>query len=395
MVASIVERTNCRACDGPLEDIFDVGKQEVINFGNKEPLKAPLELTKCKECHLVQLRHTVDKDYLFRTYYFKSATSDTYRKHLQEVADDLMRRAKLKKGDRIVDIGANDGTMLKMFPDWIERKGFEPSQVAGESPDGLDIISDFFSYEAYSLRFKHQAQAVYCGFMFYDLDDPLSFLKDVKKVLAPDGLFVIEMNYLPSMLANNAVDNISHEHLCYYTLRTLENLLFRAGLQAEDVAFNDVNGGAFRVYIRHRTNHLPSDTVSGVLVGEQRFDNMAPYLEFKRRVGERMFQLRALTVLEHITKGKTIDLRGASTRGLTVCQLAGLDSKLIRFVVDANPEKAGKLYNGIPVITEEQSKQNPADIYVILPYTFEKEIRKSMTWGKQFVVPLPELRFLQ
>lgn len=382
----------CRACGGALASVYNLGVQDVVNFGDKPLVKAPLELMVCKECFLPQLHHEVDRSYLFETYYFRSNSNATYVNHLKEVAYDVLRRAKPKKGDVIVDIGANDGTWLSFIPNKYVTFGFEPAKNLGNDPDEQAwLIQDFFPA---GITIMDGAKVIYCGFMFYDISDPLAFLKEVKKMLAKDGLFVVQMNYLPMMLKNNAVDNISAEHQTYWTLRSLQNLLFRAGLQAEDVSFNDINGGSFRVYIRHRSNRKPSETVSGILAGEKRFESLEPYQDFAKRVKEEMHKLHAIVALAVAKDHQTVDIVGSSTRGLTIVQQAGLDKTLIRCAVERNPAKVGKTYAGIPIISEEQAKASPADIYLILIHNFKDEVIARMTWGKKFLLPLPTVKVI-
>ena len=201
----IARRETCRACDGALEDLIDFGEQYIINFGDKPSEKAPLVLTKCNSCHLVQLRHSVDPEFLFRHYYYKSGVNSTMRDHLRGIVEDVTKRVTLGRADIVVDIGANDGTLLSFYGEQLSLVGFEPAMDAPDNPDIWQWRKDFFSAEAYK-PIAHKAKVITAISMFYDLDNPNAFLQDIKKVLATDGLFVIQMNYLPAMLENNAVD---------------------------------------------------------------------------------------------------------------------------------------------------------------------------------------------
>ena len=232
--------------------------------------------------------------------------------------------------------------------------------------------------------------------MFYDLDDPNAFLQDIKKVLAPDGLFVIQQNYLPAMLENNAVDNIVHEHLCYYSLYTLDSLLVKNGLEIVDYSFNDLNGGSFRVYVKHSSNPQHADFPDE---GKLMLHTLAPYKAFRDRVAEIAYKLQTFIPLEKIN-GRTTYIYGASTRGATLLQYAGLDEKAIPYAVERNPDKVGTMYLGkIPVISEEQAHKNPPFYYLALPWHFRGEFIsrewEHITNSGAMIFPLPQFRVVK
>ncbi len=233
--------------------------------------------------------------------------------------------------------------------------------------------------------------------MFYDLEDPNAFLRDVKKVLAEDGLFVIQQNYLPEMLRKNAVDNLVHEHLAYYSFTTLANVLNANGLIATDVEFNDVNGGSFRVYVRHDKYLRVDPRVTQVLEGERKMhlDDPDLYSGFRKTVTQNLFRLKDFVVRESVLKHKRFMVYGASTRGVTTLQLAGLDDPhLIGLAVDRNPDKFDKtMVTGQQIVSEEGMRQSAPDYLLILPWYFlgsfvERE-REFLLNGGKFVVPFP------
>lgn len=404
----VTRRETCRACKGALEDILDFGEQYIINFGDKPSEKAPLVLTKCKSCNLVQLKHTVDPEYLFRTYYYKSGVNQTMRDHLRGIVEDVTKRVALEEGDVVVDIGSNDGTLLSYYPHNLKRVGFEPSAEGfrydfedTKKPLGAKsiVVPEFFNYDDW-LRvpdlYPNQAKVISAISMFYDLNDPNAFLQDVKKVLAPDGLFVIQMNYLPAMLEHNAVDNIVHEHLCYYSLYTLDALLVKNGLEIVDYSFNDLNGGSFRVYVKHSNNPQHADFPEE---GKLMLHTLAPYKAFRDRVAEIAYKLQTFIPIEKFN-GRTTYIYGASTRGATLLQYAGLDEKAIPYAVERNPDKVGTMYLGkIPVISEAQMHQNPPYYLLVLPWHFRGEIidREWMyiTNGGAMIFPLPQFRVVK
>lgn len=418
MASAAVERKDCRSCGGVLETIHDFGEVPIINFGDREDIKAPLELTKCVSCALVQLRHTLDREKLFRRYYYRSGVNQTMRDHLRGIVEEVQKRVGLGVHDLVIDIGSNDMTTLRFYPERVYKLGFEPSNIldAGGSVSNIFRVADFFSFNNF-LRFvrtgpeldfteRKQAKVITAIAMFYDLDDPNAFLQDVKKVLAPDGLLVIEQAYLPEMLRTNNVTNIVHEHLCYYSLMTLERLLTKHGLGIEDVEFSDINGGVFRVYVRHFGDWMKEEkdwSLNKPMSAEMHsgLDKMETYTYFISRVFEQAARLhefvesetQAFADVPEIAP-KTIDIYGPSTRGLMLLQMAGLEAKHFRWAVDRNPEKVGKTYHGVPVVSEETMRKDPPDYLLVLPYSFlgefvarEMEILRA---GTKMLVPLPQ-----
>ena len=300
------------------------------------------------------------------------------RNHLKGIVDDVMKRVILRDWDVVVDIGSSDGTLLRNYPDYVLKVGFEPSNIGmvEPTPPRLKTINSYFGTAPWAGKITlPKAKVITAIAMFYDLEDPNAFLQDIKKVLAPDGLFVIQMNYLPAMLANNAVDNISHEHLCYYSLKTLDYLLLKNGLSIQDHSFNPINGGSFRVYVKHtQPGTIPilgDGPVYDAWMKEKalKLDTLEPYRAFAQRVQENAYKLRHVligAVTGYTQAGKKpsqpkrVYVLGTSTRGSVLMQLSDINAGLTPFAVDRDPEKVGKTYvNNIPIISEEQARASP------------------------------------
>jgi hypothetical protein len=242
--------------------------------------------------------------------------------------------------------------------------------------------------------------------MFYDLEDPNSFVEDIKKCLDKDGVWIIQMNYLGLMIANNTFDNISHEHLEYYSLLSLENLLKRHGMEAFDVELNDVNGGSFRIYVRQQ-----GSAVKGFAGAEQRLEKQKAYEtkmgfhdsqlygKFAKRIEKN--KKAVITFLQQQVKaGKKIFIYGASTRGLVVLQYFGIDNKLISGAADMNPDKWGKYIvgTGIPIMSVEEYRQKKPDYLLVLPYHFLNEIKEQenefLKNGGKMIVAIPDFKVI-
>ncbi len=237
--------------------------------------------------------------------------------------------------------------------------------------------------------------------MFYDLDDPTGFVTDVAKILAPEGVWVIQQNYLPTMLEQNGFDNIGHEHLTYYSLQTLSRLLIDHGLEIFDVEKNDVNGGSFRTYVSHKGRFPLRGSVMRMKEYETKLFSRRPsiYREFAKNVRMLGLQLRKF-VRKEVEAGKRIYVYGASTRGNTILQYCKLDHHLIEKATDANPEKWGRKTpgTGIPIVSKDEARKDKPDYFLVLPHHFLDEIRRQerdyLRSGGKFIVPLPKFRIV-
>jgi hypothetical protein len=404
----------CRVCGSPnLRPILSLGEQYAVGFLEDPQIttpKGPLDLVLCNiadgGCGLLQLRHTFDHDLLYRRYWYQSGISTTMVKALRDVVQSAQATLPLRSGDVVIDIGANDGTLLKQYQRAdIHRVGFEPSNLwtLAQSP-GIEVINDYFNYEAWRARWPNkQARIITSVAMFYDLDRPNAFVEDIKKCLADDGLWVIQMNYLGLMLENHTYDNISHEHLEYYSLLSLENLLVRHDLEIIDVELNDVNGGSYRVYVRKKGAAAPSrpggaERVHALREKELRlgYDDVHVYANFSADIAQLKEELLSILRRE-VAAGRRFFIYGASTRGLVVLQYAGIDHGLIEAAVDKNADKWGKYIvgTGIPVISLDEYRARTPDYLLVLPYQFKDEIvhqeQEFLDRGGKMLFALPRV----
>ncbi|MCX6760662.1 MAG: class I SAM-dependent methyltransferase, partial [Candidatus Nealsonbacteria bacterium] len=264
------------------------------------------------------------------------------------------------------------------------------------------FINDFFNYKSWHKKYDgKKAKIITAIAMFYDLDDPNGFVSSVAKCLDEKGVFVIQMSYLPLMLEQNAFDNICHEHIEYYSLESLNNLLKRHNLEAFDVELNDVNGGSFRIYIQHKGYRKISDRVRKMEKKEKRLklSSKKTYKSFINRILALKKKLYNFIKSEN-KKGKKVYAYGASTKGSVLLQFFNLDNKMIKAVADRNPDKWGKKMIGtsITIISEEQARKEKPDYFLILPWHFLKEFvqreKKYLKSGGKFIVPLPKFKII-
>ncbi len=409
-------RTTCRVCENPLESIFSLGEHYVSNFlspGEDDGIKVPLELVLCRRCRLLQLKHTVPADLLYRNYWYRSGTNKTMRDALADIANTGELLMHLQKGDSVLDIGCNDGTLLASYRTrGIYKIGFDPAEnLASRSRELADkIVRDFFESESFQrdpdLR-EHRPKIVTSIAMFYDLEDPRRFVADVKKVMHPDGLWVVQMSYLPLMLKQNAFDNICHEHLEYYSLQSFEHLLKLHDFQIVDVELNDVNGGSFRAYARNLSADetiFGDETYRSLAAGRVRalreqetrmgLNETTTYIDFARWV-ERIKADVVSFIQEQVRRGKTVYAYGASTKGNTLLQYFKLDNSRIIAAADRNPDKWGKVTVGthIPIVSEEEARVAKPDYFLVLPWHFVEEFqareRDYLLSGGRLIMPLP------
>jgi len=375
--SKIKEITRCRVCGNEkLVPILSLGEQHVSNFitsESEEKEKVPLELVLCElksgGCGLLQLRHTTPGELMYEQYWYLSGLNESMRLALADITQSIQRIMPLKPNDRVLDIGCNDGTLLRSYTaDGLQLYGIDPAKnlVPYSSKGTTKIINDYFSAEAMGRNLPGTAfKAITSIAMFYDLDDPNQFVGDITKVLEPDGVWVIQMSYLPLMLKTNAFDNICHEHLVYYSLLSLENLLKRHGLEVFDVTLNDVNGGSFRAYCGFKSNSylraIPAaqERVRAMRHAEMKLglDERTIYEQFADRI-EGLKEKTFGFIKSEVAKGKRVYVYGASTKGNTLLQTYGLDKKLITAAAERNKDKYGKMTIGthIPIISEDEAR---------------------------------------
>jgi NDP-4-keto-2,6-dideoxyhexose 3-C-methyltransferase len=417
----MITRTTCRVCEGALEAILSLGEHFVSDFiepGAADGTKAPLELVLCRRCRLLQLKHTVPGDTMYRNYWYRSGTNQTMRTALADIANKAEHLVHLKEGDAVLDIGCNDGTLLASYKTGgIYKIGFDPAEnLAMHSRKIANHLTvGYFESEPFrdnAELAKQRPKIVTSIAMFYDLEDPNTFVADIKKVMHPDGLWIVQMSYLPLMLKTNELGNVCHEHLEYYSLQSFEYLLHRHDLEAVDLEMNDVNGGSIRAYIRNRNanpqsfadetyRELAADRVAAFREEESRLrlDTSAPYMEFATWV-DRIRQDVVGFIKEKVGHGKVVYVYGASTKGNTLLQYFGLDSTLIAGAAERNRDKWGRMTVGthIPIVSEEEARTVKPDYFLVLPWHFLEEFQKRekdyLLGGGRFIVPMPHFTLI-
>ena len=384
----------CRSCKHEgLESLINLGSQYLSDFRTDDlkPKKYPLELMRCSNCNFVQLRESAPLDEMYTPNYgFKSGVNDTIKNDLKSIVDEAKTYT---NGKIVVDIGANDGTLLDNYDSSYYKIAFEPITKLAKQIKAQEVINDFF----YPLERK--CDIITSISMFYDVEDPEKFVKDVSSMLKEDGVWIIQQNYFLTSLQLNGYDNICHEHIGYHTLLSMEHLLNRCGLEVVKVSTSMINGGSFRTVVRWKGHKIDSSVAKQRQIEKNyKLDTPEPYLRFERNVKRETLKLKEL--LDKIKKeGKRVYIYGASTRGGTIWQYAGLDVKDLPFAVERNPEKVGKKIAsiGVPIISEEQARQDKPEYMLVSIWFFEPEINKReaeyLKTG-HFIYPLPEVKII-
>ena len=354
---------------------------------------------------------------MFGKYWYRSGINQTMKTELKGIVDSITSVQKLNEGDLWLDIACNDGTLLSFVPDGIKKLGIDPAEDSFKEESSKiadDIVQDFFTLENYkkSKFKKKKAKVVTCIAMFYDLDEPVEFLKDVSKVMDDDGLFVIQMSYTPLMIKQLAFDNICHEHVYYWGLASMEKLLKKAGLKIVDCQVNDVNGGSFRIYIKKKKTNVTSFAtapyrdvcnvrVESLIKWEKglKLDKEEIWLDFYNRI-EALKKETVDFIKAEKAKGKVICGYGASTKGNTLLQYFGLDNTLIDAIAERSHYKFGlkTIGTNIPILSEEDVRAMNPDYMLVLPWHFIAEFVKRedefLSKGGKFIVPCPTFEII-
>lgn len=409
------ETSVCRICEGTaLTRVVDLGQQALTGVFPKardaQVTVGPLELVKCTTpggCGLVQLRHTYEPTEMYGDNYgYRSGLNRAMVEHLGAKVKALTTATPVGAGDVVLDIGSNDGTSLSFYPESATLIGIDPtaSKFAKYYKRHIRVVADFFTAETF-LRASggKRAKIITSISMFYDLERPLEFVRQVYEALADDGVWHFEQSYLPSMLAATSYDTICHEHIEYYALEQVVWMAERVGFRIVDVTLNDVNGGSFAVTAKKAPlgakDH--AKVALDMLAGERAagYDSLAPYARFDDAVRQHRTDLRA--TLEQLARdGKKVMGYGASTKGNVMLQYCGIGVDLVACVAEVNEDKFGCYTPGtlIPIVREADALAQGPAVLLVLPWHFRSNIlrRAQPIWdrGAKLLFPLPKIEMV-
>ena len=393
----------CRLCNNPkLLRVKNFGNFFVSNFVSKrlvkKGVKAPLNLMYCKKCTLLQLEHSAPQEIMYRRFYwYRSGVTKTMRLALNDIYKSISKLNILKKNDVVLDIGANDGELLKNFQKKnIITVGCEPAnnlkkQLRKNCNYVLNDFWDFKKFEKILKKYKIKKPKVITAIgMFYDLENPMKFIKDISDSLDKDGVFIAQLMCLKSMLNQNDFGNICHEHLEFYTFKSLKYLFESNGLKIFKVEENDINGGSYRIFCKKNITRSIS----------YKENTSIKYIKkFLNRVENNKTKLMKF-IKKQSMNNKKVFVYGASTKGNSLLQYYKIDKKIVPYAAERSPEKIGKytIGSGIKIISEEKARKYRPDFFIVLPYGFINEfIIREKQWlksGGKFILPYPKFKIV-
>ncbi|WP_341988052.1 class I SAM-dependent methyltransferase [Azorhizobium sp. AG788] len=390
--------------------VLQLGHQEltgVFPSPGQPVTSGPLDLVWCPDSGLLQLAHTYNSAEMYGDNYgYRSGLNASMVRHLSAKIGFLEKLADLKPGDVVLDIGSNDATSLKAYTTpGLERVGIDPTGAKFREyyPDDIKLVPDFFSAANFRKMTDKSAKIVTSIAMFYDLDEPIAFARDIASVLAPEGIWHFEQSYMPAMLRTTSYDTICHEHLEYYSLGVVKLILDAADLRLVDVQMNGVNGGSFAVTAARKGSTIKANdaVINWLLEQEDRMglNTVRPFREFEDRVFRHKADLiRLLKALE--ADGKKVLGYGASTKGNVTLQFCGITEKEVSAIAEVNTEKFGKVTPGtrIPIISEAEARAMQPDYFLVLPWHFKEGIlqreKEYIAKGGKFIFPFPEIEIV-
>lgn len=410
---AISEIRKCRiAGSGHLISVLNLGEQNLTGVFPRavaqDVTRGPLELVWCPDSGLLQLKHSYSLSEMYGDNYgYRSGLNASMVAHLQGKVRGLERACPLRAGDWVLDIGSNDGTLLKAYESAaIHRVGMDPT--AGKFlefyPADIDVVADFFTADRFlQVSGNRRAKIITSIAMFYDLEDPGVFVADIARALAPDGVWHFEQSYMPAMLRTNSYDTVCHEHLEYYSLGVVRDLLARHGLRVANVQMNGVNGGSFAVTACHHDARIESTrpVIDWMLQQEENWElnTPKPYRQFEERVFKHRADLQRLIHLL-VGDGRRVLGYGASTKGNVLLQFCRFGPSEIPAIAEVNADKFGAFTPGtlIPIISEAEARAMRPDYFLVLPWHFKDAIvrreQEYLAAGGKLIFPLPEIEIV-
>lgn len=383
-----------------LTGVFPRSLEEAVTSG-------PLELVWAPDSGLLQLAHSFDPGEMYGDNYgYRSGLNGSMVRHLTAKIRMLERTYDLQSGDTVLDIGSNDSTSLQAYTTpSLDRIGIDPTGAKFKSyyPDDIALVPDFFSAEAFRKTGRVSAKIVTSLAMFYDLENPIAFARDIRSILTPDGVWHFEQSYMPSMLRLCSYDTICHEHIEYYSFGVVQKIADAADLKVIDVQFNAINGGSFAVTATPKSSkRRPNAAITNWLLEQE--DRMGlgtpkPFRDFEERVYRHRADLTRLVQALNADGKKVIGL-GASTKGNVMLQFCGFTAKDIPCIAEVNEDKFGRLTPGshIPIVSEAEARAIKPDYFLVLPWHFKDGIvareQEFIANGGKMIFPLPEIEIV-
>ena len=379
--------------------------------------KYPLEMVLDQKLNAPRLSSVAPSGVMYGKYWYRSGINVSMKHELNNIVDTVLSRYDLVENDIWLDIACNDGTLLSFVPKTCIRIGIDPADdtyVAESKQHANAIIQDYFSINSWKKTVfgDKKAKIITSIAVFYDLDDPIEFVNDIRAVLDINGMWVLQLSYTPLMIKQKAFDNICHEHVYYYSLENLKILLDLCDMQIVDVELNDVNGGSFRVFVMHKDadktyygtaplRDVAKYRVDSMLVYEKGLNLSSPdtWNAFMEEI--ETLKINVVNFIKQAKKdGKKVWGYGASTKGNTLLQYFGLDHNMIDAIAERSSYKWGLKTVGtnIPIKSEADMREAQPDYLLVLPWHFISEFiereKNYLAKGGKFIVPCPDFQII-
>jgi hypothetical protein len=404
--------SNCRSCHShSLKYVSTLGNQYLTGIFpdaiNQRVLKGDLGMVICDKCSLLQLKNSFDPDAMYGDNYgYLSSLNLHMVKHLKSKSDKLKKISQLEKGDIVIDIGSNDGTSLKNYNKDFILIGIDPTIKKLKKFYRKDIItiSYFFSKNSVDRYLnKKKAKIITTISMFYDLPSPINFAKDVYDCLDDQGIWHLEQSYMPMMIKNTSYDTICHEHLEYYSLKSIKYIFDITGFKIIDLEFNDINGGSFAITVsKKNSKHKENSKIIEWLLKKEdiyKYNSFLTHKNFFQNAEKHKKLFRELLLNLKDMKKKIIGY-GASTKGNVILQYCGINSQILDVIVDVNKDKHNKFTPGskIKIVEESFIKKLKPDYMVVMPWHFKSFIMNKekpfLNGGGKLIFPLPDIEIV-
>jgi len=402
----------CRVCSSQsMTSVLNLGVQALTGVFPKTieetAPEGPVELVWCSDCGLLQMAYSYEPDEMYGDNYgYRSGLNASMVKHLTNKVRYLQRIVTLDSNSVVLDIGSNDATSLKAYQvEGLRKIGIDPTggKFKKYYTDDITLVEDFFSADAFKSVETRKANIVTSIAMFYDLEDPIAFARQIEEVLDVNGVWHFEQSYMPSMLRTNSYDTICHEHLEFYSLQVVKRILSEANLKVVDVQMNAINGGSFAVTAAKKASPLVENhAVINWLVDQEKAMGLStpkPYRDFEERVFRHRDDLVSL-IRALNADGKTVLGYGASTKGNVMLQFCGFTAEDIPAIAEVNEDKFGCFCpgTGIPIISEAEAHAMEPDYFIVLPWHFKNGIvereREFLERGGKMILPFPEIEII-
>ena len=404
--------SNCRSCrSNLLRYVSTLGNQYLTgifpNSINQRVPKGDLGMVLCNKCSLLQLQDSFDATVMYGDNYgYLSSLNLHMVKHLKSKSDKLKKISQLEKNEIVIDIGSNDVTSLKNYSDDFILIGVDPTIKKLKNFYRKDIItiSDFFTKDLVNRYLKKKkAKIITTISMFYDLPSPINFAEDIWECLDDQGVWHLEQSYMPMMVKNTSYDTICHEHLEYYSLKSIKYIFDIVGFKIIDLEFNDINGGSFAITVSKKNSKYKENSriIEWLLKKEElyKYNLFSTHKEFFKKAEKHKKLFKELLLNLKDMKKKIIGY-GASTKGNVILQYCGITTDILDVIVDVNKDKHNKFTPGskIKIVGENFIKKLKPDYMVVMPWHFKNFImnkeKSFLNHGGKLIFPLPDVEIV-